>query len=196
MSFIIITILIYFYCRICRIAPAKAGSTVKSAATSYRLPCPWPATSSTSIQSITRRSRPPWSRRSLANFMSAAATFVTQSSTAETAFAITSSVDIQTTSQRRTSPLSAASARAPSTRPSCTTETTYIIHRKTCKSSSQQQLAEVSSVSSIQCEFCATTFQTRGSYYSHANVLHKELIVAANWIHCQSCDKHISPGSF
>ena len=70
------------------------------------------------------------------------------------------------------------------------TECRYIIHRKCCKSTSHN---EAMNVVSIQCEFCPQTFNKRGNYYLHANTLHKELILAANWLYCQACDKYVTP---
>jgi len=73
------------------------------------------------------------------------------------------------------------------------TECTYIIHRKFCMSTSQN---EATNVASVQCEFCPQNFSKRGSYYFHANSVHKELILAASWPYCQACDKHVSPQRF
>ena len=76
------------------------------------------------------------------------------------------------------------------------TETMYIIHRKKCKALSAVNPEKEEPKSQIQCEFCAENCKSRSSYFTHANEKHFDLIRAAEWSFCGSCDKFVSPERF
>ena len=68
------------------------------------------------------------------------------------------------------------------------TETTFIIHRRSCK-----KVSSVEAPSLVRCEFCPETFKSKSSFVVHANLEHRDLVVAARWPLCQACDKFIEP---